>query len=88
MITQLVMEESEPDEKKYIAKWLRWKMSPEQLDQRHPYLSKAWGEEIANGAEIWFYRSPNEFWEGMCGREGIALVKDGEVLDDCLTVMN
>ena len=49
------MEESEPDEKKYIAEWLRWKMSPEQLDQRHPYLSKAWGEEIADGAETWFY---------------------------------
>jgi hypothetical protein len=32
-----------------------------------------WCEEIAKGAETWFYRSPDEFWE---------------VLDDHLTVMN
>ena len=57
-------------------------------EHRHSNLSKEWGEAIANGAETWFYRSPDEFWEGMCGREGIALVKDGEVLDDLLTVMN
>tara|TARA_Y100000588_G_C13420879_1_gene571530 strand:- start:224 stop:415 length:192 start_codon:yes stop_codon:yes gene_type:complete len=63
-------------------------MSPEQLEHRHPDLLEEWGEEMAKGAETWFYRSPAEFWEGMCGREGIALVKDGEVLDDLLTVMN
>ena len=27
------MEESEPNEKKYIAEWLKWKMSPEQLER-------------------------------------------------------
>ena len=84
----VVMEESEPNEKKYIAEWLKWKMSPEQLEHRHPDLLKEWSAEIANGAETWFYRSPDEFWEGMCGREGIALVKDGQVLKADCTAMN
>ena len=80
--------EAEPFEMEYIAGWLKWQMSPEQLEHRHPDLSKEWVEEIANGAEAWFYRSPDEFWEGMCGREGIALVKDGEVLKADCTAMN
>tara|TARA_Y100001934_G_scaffold246649_1_gene305878 strand:- start:249 stop:566 length:318 start_codon:yes stop_codon:yes gene_type:complete len=84
----VVMEDAEPDEKKYIAEWLKWQMSPEQLEHRHPDLSREWSEEIADGAETWFYRSPDEFWEGMCGREGIALVKDGEVLKADCTAMN
>ena len=83
-----VVMEAEPFEMEYIAGWLKWQMSPEQLEHRHPDLSKEWSTEIANGAETWFYRSPAEFWEGMCGREGIALVKDGEVPDDHLSVMN
>ena len=49
---------------------------------------RRWGEEIANRVKTWFYRSPDEFWEGMCGREGIALVKDVEVLKAYCTAMN
>ena len=84
---QFVME-AEPFEMEYIAGWLKWQMSPEQLEHRHPDLSKEWSTEIANGAETWFYRSPAEFWEGMCGREGIALVKDGKVIKADCTAMN
>ena len=80
--------EAEPWELQYIAKWLKREMSPEQLEHRHPDLLEEWGDEIANGAETWFYRSPDEFWEGMCGREGIALVKDGEVIKADCTAMN
>ena len=69
---QFVME-AELWELQHIAKWLKREMSPEQLEHRHPDLLEEWCEEIAKGAETWFYRSPDEFWE---------------VLDDHLTVMN
>lgn len=40
------------------------------------------------GDELWEYSSPNHFWENLAGREGIALVRNGEIVLDLLTRMN
>jgi hypothetical protein len=33
------------------------------------------------GDELWEFRSPPETWEALAGREGIALVRGGEIVD-------
>jgi hypothetical protein len=40
------------------------------------------------GDELWIYRSSDESWRHLAGRTGIALVRDGVVIDDVVTLMN
>ncbi len=40
------------------------------------------------GDEVWEFNSPAHFWEHLAGRAGIALVRNGEVLDSIITSMN
>jgi hypothetical protein len=40
------------------------------------------------GDEIWAYSSPPESWAKLCGRAGIALVRDGRPIAHLVTMMN
>lgn len=40
------------------------------------------------GDELWWYDSPPETWEQLCGRAGWALVRAGRVIDVELVMMN
>jgi hypothetical protein len=54
-------------------------------------LNCQWRELIGSmheGDELWEYRSPEQFWKNMAGRVGIALVRNGEVVDAITTVLN
>jgi hypothetical protein len=44
--------------------------------------------QMIPGDELWEFRSPKESWAHMCGRAGICLVRDGEVIGSKLTLMN
>ena len=55
------------------------------------FMNEQWKALIARMVEgdgLWEFRSPAEYWENLCGREGIALVRNGEVIDAMVTLMN
>lgn len=45
-------------------------------------------EQMAPGDEIWEFSSSSESWANMAGRAGIALVREGEILDSIITTLN
>lgn len=40
------------------------------------------------GDELWEFCTSQKSWEAMAGRAGIALVRDGKVIDSIVTMMN
>jgi hypothetical protein len=38
--------------------------------------------------ELWTFSSSRETWKSFCGRAGIALMRDGEIIDSIVTLMN
>lgn len=44
--------------------------------------------ELQDGDELWLFSSPKESWKNMCGRGGICIVRDGEVVKLMVTVLN
>lgn len=43
---------------------------------------------LREGDELWWYQTPPETWEMLCGREGLALVRDGKIIDFIFTAIN
>lgn len=55
------------------------------------FLHEQWRallDGMEEGDALWEFRSPREMWENMMGREGIALVRDGTIIQCMITVMN
>lgn len=55
------------------------------------FMYPEWKQLLAQqqpGDELWTFSSSNESWEEMAGRKGIALVRQGEVVDHIVTEMN
>jgi hypothetical protein len=55
------------------------------------YQNMAWKRllgQMKKGDSLYEFRSPDDSWEMLAGREGVALVRDGEVIDDIVTLMN
>ena len=44
--------------------------------------------ELRDGDELWLFSSPKETWQNLCGRGGICIVRDGEVVKTMVTVLN
>ena len=44
--------------------------------------------ELQDGDELWLFSSPKETWQNLCGRGGICIVRNGEVIKSMVTVMN
>lgn len=44
--------------------------------------------DMRPGDELWWYCSPDETWQHLCGRAGWAVVRDGRVVADQLVVLN
>ena len=38
--------------------------------------------------ELWTFSSSDESWEHLCGRAGISLVRNGEIIDSVVTLVN
>ena len=45
-------------------------------------------EKMETGDEIWEFCSPPDKWRQLCGRGGVALVRNGEIADSSVTEMN
>lgn len=44
--------------------------------------------QIKKGDELWEFSSPPETWADLCGRAGICIVRDGDIIDSIVTMMN
>jgi len=51
-------------------------------------LWKAMIAKMKEGDELWEFCSPDESWQDLAGREGIALIRNRQVIDYILTRMN
>lgn len=45
-------------------------------------------EQIRQGDQVWRFSSSADSWEHLAGRAGLCIVRDGEVVDSIVTVMN
>ena len=55
------------------------------------FLNAEWRELVArmlDGDEIWEFSSPANTWSKLGGRAGVALVRNGEIIDSIITRMN
>ena len=55
------------------------------------FQNKEWlkfRERIRPGDELWEFSSPSETWKLLCGRAGISLVRENEIINNIITVMN
>lgn len=53
--------------------------------------NRQWREMVASmqeGDELWEFSNSNDAWQHLAGRAGIALVRNGEIVDCIVTVMN
>ena len=82
--------------------WLKAQVSVEEIDAWQAEIGKlrkrprdlvpteweALKAKMLPGDEIWFFASDAESWRQLAGREGYALVRDGDVIDTFVTGMN
>lgn len=47
-----------------------------------------WFPQYQQGDQILSFTSPPETWAELCGRSGMALLRDGKVIDYVVTMMN
>ena len=45
-------------------------------------------EALELGQELWYFESPQETWDALCGRAGYATVEGGKVIDAHITTLN
>jgi hypothetical protein len=50
--------------------------------------AETWAARMEPGDELWTWSSPRWTWENLCGRGGLAIVRDGKPVDYAMTVMN
>lgn len=51
-------------------------------------IADSWTAEMQPGDEVWTWSTPRWTWENLCGRGGLALVRDGKPVDHVMTLMN
>jgi len=68
----------------------RTKLTPE-IAKPFGYQHDQWEAlkaEMKSGDELWTFSSPADYWKNLAGRLGIALVRDGKIVDVIVTAMN
>ena len=74
--------------------WLIEKITIADVEKENPplgYLNDQWEELkslIVEGDEIWEWSTPGEFWNSLCGREGIVLLRGKKEIYEIVTIMN
>lgn len=55
------------------------------------FMNARWRAFVANmqaADELWTFSSGEESWQHLCGRTGISLVRNGEIIESLVTRMN
>jgi hypothetical protein len=81
-----------------FPQWLQSKATVQELEAEHlvngipfGYCHDDWESmkaRMRSGDEVWRFSSPPEDWEALMGWEGVALVRDGEIVECVVTAMN
>jgi hypothetical protein len=76
-----------------VGTWLTDKTTEGQVvkKQAKEWVSGSWEKfknKVEVGDELYEYCSPPETWDQLRGQAGIALVRDGKVIDEVVTVLN
>jgi hypothetical protein len=82
-----------------VNAWLKTRVTVQEAEDAHRvesmqpfgYTREAWLKLIASMQpkdELWTFCSPEINWRFSCGREGVALVRAGRVIDTIITRMN
>lgn len=45
-------------------------------------------DQMEEGDELWTFSSSPGTWRSLCGRAGVALVRNGKIVDSLVTAMN
>jgi len=45
-------------------------------------------QSMRDGDELWEFNTPDKYWDAMCGRKGVALVRGRKIIDATVTFMN
>lgn len=73
------------------VKWLTRQISLKDIDRVEMGKSEDWNRiktRHIDGDELWEFSSPTEYWEGLAGRQGIALIRGDRPIAHVITVMS
>lgn len=78
------------------SEWLRERISIEQVEADHiregeSFSHARWLElkaQMVEGDELWSFCSDDSSWQDLCGRAGIALVRQGRAIDGIVMLTN
>ena len=77
--------------------WLRLRIHPPESAPEgepsgaigdEPMLVAELLEALEPSQELWYFESPPETWNSLCGRAGYAVVEDGKIVDAHITILN
>ena len=77
-----------------IEQWLQTRTTVAEVEARYGWGSSQhdrWEQlkdGMMDGDELWEYCSPSETWRSLAGRQGIALVRNGDVVFAIVTMMS
>ena len=75
LIRRIDVDEFEKDIDKWDGRW-------------RDYSWRPFKARMTDRDELWEFDSPAKYWEGLAGREGVALVRDGRPIAHVVTLMN
>jgi hypothetical protein len=74
------------------ASWLKSRMTTEELEKQYPWYREdgafGHGIRLQEGDELWWFSSPQEQWNALAGRAGIALVRDGKCIGHIVIILS
>jgi hypothetical protein len=74
------------------ASWLKSRMTTAELEKEYPWYREegAFGSDIRlqEGDELWWFSSPEEQWNALAGRGGIAVIRDGKCIAHVVFIMS
>lgn len=77
-----------------IEQWLKTKTTVAEVETKYGWGNNQYDRweqlktQLSDRDELWEYSSPPETWRTLSGREGIALVRNGEVIFAIVTRMS
>jgi hypothetical protein len=73
------------------AEWLRERITIDHIGHATRGKSADWDRirsRCTDRDELWKFSSPSDYWEGLAGRAGFALIRDGRAIAHVITMMN
>ena len=73
------------------TEWLKRRIDVDEI-KKYPQWERTFSSlfkaRMTDRDELWEFSSPGQSWKNLCGRAGVALVRDGRPIAHVVTVMN